>query len=55
MTYKNLLLRQKALLTKDPKEAKALEDEATEWFNKALAATKGQRREEGGAAADEQK
>ncbi len=40
LTYKNLLLRQKALLTKDPKEAKLLEDEATEWFNKALAARK---------------
>jgi len=40
MTYKNLLLRQQALLTKDPAEAKKLEDEATEWFNKALAARK---------------
>jgi tetratricopeptide (TPR) repeat protein len=40
LTYKNLLLRQKALLTKDPTEAKALEDEATEYFNKALAARK---------------
>lgn len=38
LAYKNLLLRQKALLTKDPKEARALEDEATEWFNKALEA-----------------
>jgi tetratricopeptide (TPR) repeat protein len=40
MTYKNLLLRQKALLTKDPKEAKALEDEANIWVEKALATRK---------------
>jgi tetratricopeptide (TPR) repeat protein len=40
MAYKNLLLRQKALLTKDPKEAKALEDEANMWADKALATRK---------------
>ena len=40
MTYKNLLLRQQALLTKDPKESKALEAEATVWFEKALATRK---------------
>jgi tetratricopeptide (TPR) repeat protein len=55
MTYKNLLLRQKALLTKDPKEAKALEDEATEWFNKALAARKKNEEQKAGAAAEEAK
>jgi len=55
MTYKNLLLRQKALLTKDPKEAKALEDEATEWFNKALAARKANEEKKAGAAAAEEK
>jgi len=56
MTYKNLLLRQKALLEKDPKVAKALEDEATEWFNKALAArAKNAEKKAGEAAAEEQK
>jgi tetratricopeptide (TPR) repeat protein len=55
LTYKNLLLRQKALLTKDPKEAKALEDEATEWFNKALAARKLNDEKKAGAAAEEKK
>ena len=55
MTYKNLLLRQKALLTKNPQEAKALEDEATEWFNKALAARKANEEKKAGAAAAEAK
>jgi len=36
MTYKNLLLREKAALTKDPTEAKRLVDEANVWFQKAL-------------------
>ena len=36
MTYKNLLLREKAMLTKDPAEAKRLVDEANVWFQKAL-------------------
>jgi tetratricopeptide (TPR) repeat protein len=36
MTYKNLLLREKAALTKDPNEAKRLVDEANVWFQKAL-------------------
>jgi Tfp pilus assembly protein PilF len=40
MAYKNLLLRQKAALTKDPAEAKRLDEEATEWFNKSLATQK---------------
>jgi len=55
MTYKNLLLRQKALLTKDPKEAKALEDEATEWFNKALATRKANEERKQNAAPAEAK
>lgn len=36
MAYKNLLLRDKATLAKDPAEAKLLLDEADVWFNKAL-------------------
>jgi tetratricopeptide (TPR) repeat protein len=52
MTYKNLLLRQKALLTKDPVEAKKLEDEATEWFNKALAARKANEEKKASAAGE---
>jgi tetratricopeptide (TPR) repeat protein len=36
MTYKNLLLREKAAVTKDPAQAKALIDEANIWFQKAL-------------------
>jgi len=36
MTYKNLLLREKAMLTKDPAEAKRLIEEANVWFQKAL-------------------
>jgi tetratricopeptide (TPR) repeat protein len=40
MTYKNLLLREKAALTKDPAEAKKLVDEANVWFEKALAQLK---------------
>jgi tetratricopeptide (TPR) repeat protein len=36
MTYKNLLLREKAALTKDPAEAKRLVEEANVWFQKAL-------------------
>jgi tetratricopeptide (TPR) repeat protein len=36
MTYKNLLLREKAALVKDPNEAKRLVDEANVWFQKAL-------------------
>ena len=36
MTYKNLLLREKAAVTKDPAEAKRLLDEANVWFSKAL-------------------
>jgi tetratricopeptide (TPR) repeat protein len=36
MTYKNLLLRDKAAVTKDPAQAKLLLDEANVWFNKAL-------------------
>ena len=40
MTYKNLLLREKAAVTKDPAEAKRLLDEADVWFNKALAQLK---------------
>src|SRR4026209_1133437 len=40
MTYKNLLLRDKAALTKDPAEAKRLLDEANVWFDKALAQLK---------------
>jgi len=51
LTYKNLLLRQKALLTKDPKEAQALVDEATEYFNKALAARKINEEKKASAAA----
>ena len=51
MAYKNLLLRQKAMLTKDPKEAKAFEDEATEWFNKALATRKANDEKKQNAAA----
>jgi TonB family protein len=38
LTYKNLLLRQKALMTTDPVEAARLENEATQWFNRALEA-----------------
>jgi tetratricopeptide (TPR) repeat protein len=38
MAYKNLLLRQKALVTKDPAQAKLLEAEADEWYNKTLEA-----------------
>jgi tetratricopeptide (TPR) repeat protein len=52
MTYKNLLLRQKALLTKDPVEAKKLEDQATEWFNKALAARKANEEKKANAAGE---
>jgi tetratricopeptide (TPR) repeat protein len=37
MTYMNLLLREKARLTKDDAEKKQLVTEADEWFNKALA------------------
>ena len=55
MTYKNLLLRQKALLTKDPKEANALVEEATEWFNKALAARKANEEKKASAATEEKK
>jgi tetratricopeptide (TPR) repeat protein len=40
MTYKNLLLREKAAITKDPAEAKKLVDEANVWFEKALAQLK---------------
>lgn len=40
MAYKNLLLRQKAAITKDPAEAKRLDEEATEWFNRSLATQK---------------
>jgi tetratricopeptide (TPR) repeat protein len=40
MTYKNLLLRQKALLTKDPKESNDLIKEADVWVDKALATRK---------------
>jgi tetratricopeptide (TPR) repeat protein len=36
MAYKNLLLRDKAALTKDPAESKRLQDEANVWFNRAL-------------------
>jgi len=36
MTYKNLLLREKAAITKDPAEAKRLVEEANIWFQKAL-------------------
>jgi len=54
MTYKNLLLRQKALLTKDPVEAKALEDQATEWFNKALAARKANEEKKASTAGEAQ-
>jgi tetratricopeptide (TPR) repeat protein len=36
MTYKNLLLREKAALTKDPAQQKALIEEANVWFQKAL-------------------
>jgi hypothetical protein len=36
MTYKNLLLRDKAAVTKDPAQAKLLLDEANVWFSKAL-------------------
>jgi tetratricopeptide (TPR) repeat protein len=36
MTYKNLLFREKAAVTKDPAEAKRLVEEANVWFNKAL-------------------
>jgi TonB family protein len=34
--YKNLLLREKARLTSDPVAAAKLQDEANQWFNKAL-------------------
>lgn len=40
MAYKNLLLRDKAAITKDPAEAKRLLDEANVWFDKALAQLK---------------
>ena len=36
MTYKNLLLREKASVTKDPEEAKRLIEEANTWYTKAL-------------------
>jgi tetratricopeptide (TPR) repeat protein len=54
MTYKNLLLRQKALLTKDPKEAKALEDEANVWVDKALATRKANDEKKSAAAPAEE-
>jgi tetratricopeptide (TPR) repeat protein len=40
MAYKNLLLRDKAAITKDPAESKRLLDEANVWFDKALAQLK---------------
>jgi tetratricopeptide (TPR) repeat protein len=40
MAYKNLLLRDKAAVSKDPAEAKRLTAEADVWFNKALEALK---------------
>jgi tetratricopeptide (TPR) repeat protein len=40
MAYKNLLLRDKAAVTKDPAESKRLLEEADVWFNKALEALK---------------
>jgi tetratricopeptide (TPR) repeat protein len=40
LAYKNLLLRDKAAATKDPKEAKRLLDEADIFFKKALEANK---------------
>ena len=40
MAYKNLLLRDKAAVSKDPEEAKRLTAEADVWFNKALEALK---------------
>jgi tetratricopeptide (TPR) repeat protein len=40
LAYKNLLLRDKAAITKDPEEAKRLLDEADVYFNKALEALK---------------
>ncbi len=40
MAYKNLLLRDKAALAKDPAQAQALVDEANVWFEKALATLK---------------
>jgi hypothetical protein len=36
MSYKNLLYREKARLSKDEKEKAALIAQADEWFNKAL-------------------
>ena len=35
LTYKNLLIRQQALVEKDPKKQKALTDQADELLNKA--------------------
>jgi tetratricopeptide (TPR) repeat protein len=55
LTYKNLLLRQKALLTKDPNESKALNAEADEWFNKALEARRINAEKKEGAAPVEAK
>ena len=36
MTYKNLLLREKASVTKDPEEANRLIEEANTWYTKAV-------------------
>ena len=55
MTYKNLLLRQKALITKDKDQAKALEGEADEWFKKAMAARNANNEKKAAAASSEQK
>jgi tetratricopeptide (TPR) repeat protein len=51
MTYKNLLLREKAALTKDPNEAKRLVDEANVWFQKALDQLKANSQKKSQAAA----
>jgi len=51
MIYKNLLLRQKALLTKDKKEAEALVAEADDWAKKSLAARKANEEKKANAAA----
>jgi tetratricopeptide (TPR) repeat protein len=50
MTYKNLLLREKARLTQSEEEKKQLIAEADEWFNKALA-TRAKNAEKAQAAA----
>jgi tetratricopeptide (TPR) repeat protein len=52
MTYKNLLLRQKAEVTKDPEEKRKLIEEADVWFNKVLETRKANQEKKNAEAAE---